>query len=195
MPFTLPELPYEEDALEPYISKETIQYHYGKHHATYVNKLNELLVDSELMNKSLEYVVKNSEGVIFNNAAQIWNHTFYFNCLTPNGQELPMPHLLEEIEKYFGSFDEFKTQFVNSAVANFGSSWTWLVKELSDGSLKIVNTSNAETPLTNENVVPLLTVDLWEHAYYIDYRNLRPKYMDGFWKLVNWHFVNNNYNQ
>lgn len=192
MPFTLPELPYEKDALEPQISKETIEYHYGKHHNTYVVKLNGLIEGTELANKSLEEIVKTSTGGIFNNAAQVWNHTFYWNCLAPNAGGQPTGAIADAINASFGSFEAFKTKFTESAVNNFGSGWTWLVKN-TDGTLAIVNTSNAATPLTDSTVTPLLTADVWEHAYYIDYRNARPDYLAKFWELVNWNFVSQNY--
>ena len=191
MAFELPALPYERNALEPHISKETLDYHYGKHHNTYVVKLNGLVEGSELESKSLEDIIKSSEGGVFNNAAQIWNHTFYWNCLTPNGGGQPSGELAEAINKAFGSFDEFVAKFSEMAVNNFGSSWTWLVKN-ADGSVEIVNTSNAATPLTTEQK-PLLTCDLWEHAYYIDYRNVRPDYLKAFWALANWSFAEENY--
>lgn len=192
MAFTLPELPYEKDALEPQISKETIEYHYGKHHNTYVVKLNGLIEGTELANKSLEEIVKTSTGGIFNNAAQVWNHTFYWNCLAPNAGGQPTGAIADAINASFGSFEAFKTKFTESAVNNFGSGWTWLVKN-TDGTLAIVNTSNAATPLTDSTVTPLLTADVWEHAYYIDYRNARPDYLAKFWELVNWNFVSQNY--
>ncbi len=188
MAFELPALPYEKNALEPHISAETLEYHYGKHHQTYVTKLNGLVEGTDLESKSLEEIVKTSTGGIFNNAAQIWNHTFYWHSLSPNGGGEPTGAVAEAINAAFGSFAEFKAQFNDKAVNNFGSSWTWLVKK-ADGSLDIVNTSNAATPLTDEGVTPLLTVDLWEHAYYIDYRNVRPNYLEAFWALVNWEFV------
>ncbi len=191
MAIELPPLPYEQDALEPHISQETLEYHYGKHHNTYVVKLNGLIEGTPDADKSLEEIVTSSSGGIFNNAAQIWNHTFYWNCLSPNGGGAPSGALASAIDSNFGSFDEFKAKFTDSAVNNFGSSWTWLVQN-ADGGLAIVNTSNAGTPLTDDGVTPLLTVDLWEHAYYIDYRNLRPKYMEAFWALVNWDFVEAN---
>ncbi|MGI2029266.1 MULTISPECIES: superoxide dismutase [Fe] [unclassified Endozoicomonas] len=191
MAFQLPELPYERNALEPHISKETLDYHYGKHHHTYVVKLNGLVEGTELENKSLEEIIKTSEGGIFNNAAQVWNHTFYWNCLSPNGGDKPSGELAAAIDKAFGSYDEFVAKFSDMAVNNFGSSWTWLVKN-TDGSLEIVNTSNAGTPITGDQK-PLLTCDLWEHAYYIDYRNVRPDYLKGFWALVNWEFVAANF--
>lgn len=192
MAFQLPELPYEKNALEPHISAETLEYHHGKHHNTYVVKLNGLIEGTEFEGKSLEDIVKTSSGGVFNNAAQIWNHTFYWHCLSPNGGGEPSGALADSIINSFGSFAEFKAKFTESAINNFGSSWTWLVKK-SDGTLAIVNTSNAATPLTETDMTPILTVDLWEHAYYIDYRNLRPDYMNGFWALVNWEFVNKNF--
>jgi Fe-Mn family superoxide dismutase len=192
MSFTLPELPYAKDALAPHISAETIEFHYGKHHQTYVDKLNGLVEGTELESQSLEDIVKSSEGGVFNNAAQVWNHTFYWNCLSPNGGGSPTGPVADAINAAFGSFDAFKEQFTNSAINNFGSGWTWLVKK-ADGSVAIVNTSNAATPLTDASVTPILTVDVWEHAYYVDYRNARPKYMDAFWALVNWDFVNQNF--
>jgi Fe-Mn family superoxide dismutase len=192
MAFELPALPYEKNALEPHISAETLEYHYGKHHATYVTKLNGLVEGTEMANKSLEDIVKDSEGGVFNNAAQIWNHTFYWNSLSPNGGGEPSDALADAINAKWGSFADFKAALNDKAVNNFGSSWTWLVKT-SNGNLDIVNTSNAATPLTDASLTPLLTVDLWEHAYYIDYRNARPKYLEGFWALANWDFAAANF--
>jgi Fe-Mn family superoxide dismutase len=192
MAFELPALPYEKNALEPHISAETLEYHYGKHHATYVAKLNGLVEGTEMANKDLEEIVKSSDGGVFNNAAQIWNHTFYWNSLSPNGGGEPSGALSDAINARWGSFADFKAALNDKAVNNFGSSWTWLVKK-ADGSLDIVNTSNAATPLTDPSLTPLLTVDLWEHAYYIDYRNARPKYLEGFWALVNWNFAAANF--
>ncbi|GAC25266.1 superoxide dismutase [Fe] [Paraglaciecola mesophila KMM 241] len=192
MAFELPALPYEKNALEPHISAETLEYHYGKHHATYVTKLNGLVEGTDMANKDLEEIVKSSEGGVFNNAAQIWNHTFYWNSLSPNGGGEPTGALADAISAKWGSFADFKAALNDKAVNNFGSSWTWLVKT-ADGSLDIVNTSNAGTPLTDTSVTPLLTVDLWEHAYYIDYRNARPKYLEGFWALANWDFAASNF--
>ncbi|MGR6874955.1 superoxide dismutase [Pseudomonas sp. HK3] len=191
MAFELPALPYAKDALEPHISAETLDFHHGKHHNTYVTKLNGLVEGTELASKSLEEIVKTSSGGIFNNAAQIWNHTFYWNSLSPNGGGVPTGAIADAINAAFGSFEEFQAKFNDSAVNNFGSSWTWLVKK-ADGSLDIVNTSNAATPITEAGLTPLMTVDLWEHAYYIDYRNVRPDYLKGFWALVNWDFANEN---
>ncbi|MGL5043597.1 MAG: superoxide dismutase [Fe] [Plesiomonas sp.] len=190
MSFELPALPYAKNALEPHLSAETLEYHYGKHHNTYVLNLNNLVPGTEFEGKSLEDIVKTSSGPIFNNAAQVWNHTFYWNCLAPQAGGEPTGALADAINQAFGSFDAFKTQFNDAAVKNFGSGWTWLVKK-ADGSLAIVNTSNAGCPLT-EGHTPLLTVDVWEHAYYIDYRNVRPNYLNGFWALVNWNFVAKN---
>ncbi|MCH8531491.1 MAG: superoxide dismutase [Fe] [Saccharospirillum sp.] len=191
MAFELPALPYDRTALEPHISAETLDYHHGKHHATYVTKLNGLVPGTEFEGKSLEEIIKSSSGGVFNNSAQIWNHTFYWHCLSPNGGGAPAGALADAINAKWGSFEAFQKEFDEKAVNNFGSSWTWLVKN-SDGSLEIVNTSNAGTPIT-ENKTPLLTVDLWEHAYYIDYRNARPKYLEAFWKLVNWEFATENF--
>jgi len=192
MAFELPALPFAKDALEPHISAETLDFHHGKHHNTYVTKLNGLVEGTDLAEKSLEEIIKTSSGGIFNNAAQIWNHTFYWNSLSPNGGGAATGALADAINNAFGSFDEFQAKFNDSAVNNFGASWTWLVKK-ADGSLDIVNTSNAGTPITEEGVTPLMTVDLWEHAYYIDYRNVRPAYLKGFWALVNWEFANENF--
>ena len=191
MAFELPALPYEKNALEPHISAETLEFHHGKHHATYVTKLNGLVEGTDLASKSLEEIIESSDGGVFNNAAQIWNHTFYWNSLAPNAGGEPTGALADAINAKWGSFAEFKAAFNDKAVNNFGSSWTWLVKT-ADGSLDIVNTSNAGTPIT-EDLVPLITVDLWEHAYYIDYRNVRPNYLEGFWALANWEFATANF--
>lgn len=190
MAITLPELPYALDALEPHISQETLEFHYGKHHATYVAKLGPLIEGTDLADADLETIIKNSTAGIFNNSAQIWNHSFYWNCLSPNAGGEPTGAIADAITSSFGSFEAFKDAFTQSAINNFGSSWTWLVKN-ADGGLEIVNTSNAATPLTTD-ATALLTVDLWEHAYYIDFRNARPAYMAAFWSLVNWDFVNSN---
>lgn len=192
MAFELPALPYEKNALEPHISAETLEYHYGKHHQTYVDKLNGMVEGSEYAGKSLEEIVKSSSGGLFNNAAQVWNHTFYWNCLSPNGGGEPTGAVADAINKKFGSFDKFKEEFTNQAIGNFASGWTWLVKT-ADGGVEIVNTDDAETPLTDDSVTSILTVDVWEHAYYVDYRNARPKYMEAFWNLVNWEFVAKNF--
>ncbi|NBM56872.1 superoxide dismutase [Fe] [Proteus vulgaris] len=190
MSFELPKLPYALDALEPHISKETLEFHYGKHHQTYVTNLNNLVKGTDLESKSLEEIIKSTDGGIFNNAAQVWNHTFYWNCLAPNAGGAPTGKIADAINKAFGSFEEFKKQFNDAAAKNFGSGWTWLVKK-ADGSVAIVNTSNAATPVSGADK-PLLTVDVWEHAYYIDYRNARVKYLEEFWALVNWSFVEAN---
>ncbi len=190
MAFELPALPYAKNALEPHISEETLEYHYGKHHNTYVVNLNNLIAGTDFENQSLEDIIKNSDGGIFNNAAQIWNHTFYWNCLSPNGGSEPTGALADAINAKFGSFEQFKKDFSDACVTNFGSGWTWLVKNGS-GKLEIVKTSNAGCPLT-DGLTPLLTCDVWEHAYYIDYRNARPSYVEAFWNLVNWDFVASN---
>ena len=187
MAIELPPLPYDRTALEPHITGETIDYHYGKHHQTYVTNLNKLIAGTEFEAMDLEAIVKKSQGGMFNNAAQIWNHTFYWNCLAPNGGGEPAGKLAEAINKTFGSFAAFKEQFTNTAITTFGSGWAWLVQR-ADGSLGLVSTPNAATPLTGPDK-PLLTCDVWEHAYYIDYRNARPKYVEAFWNLVNWDFV------
>ncbi|MGR9051473.1 MAG: superoxide dismutase [Fe] [Gammaproteobacteria bacterium] len=187
MAFELPALPYAQDALAPHISKETLEYHYGKHHQTYVTNLNNLVPGTEFEGMTLEQIVQKSSGGIFNNAAQVWNHTFYWNCLSPNGGGEPEGGLANAISRTFGSFAEFKEAFTKSAVTTFGSGWAWLVKN-ADGSLALVSTSNAGCPLT-EGQTPILTCDVWEHAYYIDYRNARPKYLEAFWALVNWEFA------
>jgi Fe-Mn family superoxide dismutase len=188
----LPNLPYAHDELTPHISKETIEFHYNKHHQTYVTNLNNLIVETEYENLPLEEIIKKSQGGVFNNAAQIWNHTFYWNSLSPNGGGQPENKLLEIIKDSFGSFESFKEKFSKTAITTFGSGWAWLVKK-QDGKLDIISTSNAETPLTISGVKPLLTCDVWEHAYYIDYRNARPQYLNAFWSLVNWEFALNNY--
>ncbi len=187
MAFTLPPLPYPMDALAPHISQETLEYHYGKHHQAYVTNLNKAIEGTELASLSLEDVIRKSSGGVFNNAAQVWNHTFYWNSLSPKGGGEPSGALRQAIEAKWGSVDAFKAAFTQSAAGNFGSGWTWLVKK-ADGSLDIVNTSNAGTIVTTADKA-LLTCDVWEHAYYIDYRNARPKYLENFWNLVNWDFA------
>ncbi len=191
MTFELPPLPYEKNALAPHISEETLEYHYGKHHQTYVTNLNNLVPGTEFEGKSLEEIIKTSSGGIFNNAAQVWNHTFYWNSLSPNGGGEPTGELANAINRTFGSVEEFKEAFTKCAVTTFGSGWAWLVKN-PNGTLELVSTSNAGCPLT-EGQTPLLTCDVWEHAYYIDYRNARPKYLEAFWNLVNWDFAAKNY--
>lgn len=189
--FDLPDLPYPTDALEPHISAETLEYHHGKHHASYVDKLNSQIEGSGYESKTLEEIIKQASGGLFNNAAQVWNHSFYWNCMSPDGGSRPDGVLAEAIGTEFGSFEQFKEEFAKAAVGNFGSGWTWLVKNC-DGGLEIVNTDDAGNPLM-DGYVPLLTCDVWEHAYYIDYRNERPKYIDAFWQLVNWKFVARTY--
>jgi len=191
MTHVLPELPYDKNALVPHISAETLEYHYGKHHQTYVTNLNNLIKGTEFENLSLEDIVKKSSGGIFNNAAQIWNHTFYWSSLSPQGGGEPSGALADAINQNFGSFEKFKEALTQTAVTTFGSGWAWLIKN-ADGSLALVSTSNAATPLTTDQK-PLLTVDVWEHAYYIDYRNARPKYLEAFWNLVNWDFAAKNF--
>ena len=188
--FELPKLPYDMNALEPYISKETLEYHYGKHHQTYVTNLNNLVAGGELAGKSLEEIIKTATGGIFNNAAQVWNHTFYWHCLAPNAGGEPTGKLLDKIVADFGSFAAFREKFSQAALTNFGSGWTWLALNPA-GTLEIVSTSNAGTLVTTPNKV-LLVIDIWEHAYYIDYRNARAKYIENFWNLVNWDFVEGN---
>lgn len=191
MAFTLPALPYSKNALAPHISEETLEYHYEKHHAAYVNNLNKLVAGTADENLSLEEIIKKSPaGGIFNNAAQVWNHTFYWHCLSPKGGDEPSGKLADAIVKTFGSFDAFKEQFTQAAIGTFGSGWAWLVQD-KDGDLKITSTSNAGTPMTSGQQA-LMTCDVWEHAYYIDYRNLRPEYLKAFWSLVNWEFIASN---
>jgi len=191
MPFQLPPLPYPKNALAPTISEETLEFHYGKHHQTYVTNLNNLIEGTEFAGKSLEQIITSSSGGMFNNAAQVWNHTFYWHCLSPNGGGEPTGDLANVINRTFGSFEKFKEEFTKCAVTTFGSGWAWLVKN-ADGTLALVSTSNAGCPLTTDQK-PLLTCDVWEHAYYIDYRNARPAYLEAFWKLVNWEFAAENY--
>ena len=193
MAFELPPLPYALDALQPHISKETLEYHYGKHHQTYVTNLNNLTADTEYAQKSLEDVIKTSSGGIFNNAAQVWNHSFYWQSLAPQGGGEPTGTLLASINKAFGSFANFKEQFSKAALGQFGSGWAWLIQN-SDGALAITTTGNANLPMT-ENKKALLTCDVWEHAYYIDYRNARAKYLESFWNIVNWEFAEQNLNK
>ena len=196
MPFSLPELPYAKDALTPVISVETIEYHHGKHHQAYVNNLNNLLPGSKYESMSLEDIIKASYGQasekpVFNNAAQIWNHTFYWHSLAPNAGGEPTGKLADAIKASFGSFADFKDKFTKAAIGQFGSGWAWLVKN-ADGTLAIEQTANADTPLTTAGKTPLLTIDVWEHAYYVDFRNARPKYVEEFWKLANWEFASKN---
>ncbi len=190
MTFTLPELPYAKTALAPHISEETLEFHYGKHHQTYVTNLNNLVAGTPLADKSLEDLIKTQQGPVFNNAAQVWNHTFYWHSLAPNAGGEPTGKIADAINKDFGSFAAFKEQFSKAALGQFGSGWAWLVQD-SSGKLSIETTSNAGCPLTTDKT-PILTCDVWEHAYYIDYRNARAKYIDAWWSLVNWSFANSN---
>jgi Fe-Mn family superoxide dismutase len=187
MAIELPPLPYARDALAPHISAETLDYHYGKHHQTYVTNLNNLIKGTEFENLDLVEIIRKSQGGTFNNAAQVWNHTFYWNSLSPKGGGEPSGKLADAIKKSFGGFAQFKEDFSKTAVTTFGSGWAWLVQR-ADGNLGLVSTSNAVTPITGSDR-PLLTCDVWEHAYYIDYRNARPKYVEAFWNLVNWEFA------
>jgi Fe-Mn family superoxide dismutase len=192
MEHKLPALPYAMDALAPHMSKETMEFHYGKHHQAYVTNLNNLIKGTEFESASLEDIVKKSSGGVFNNAAQVWNHSFFWNCMKPGGGGKPSGALASAMDKKWGSFDGFKDAFTKSAVGNFGSGWTWLVKK-GDGSVDIVNTSNAGTPLTGADK-PVLTIDVWEHAYYIDHRNARPKFVETFLNsLANWGFAGKNF--
>ncbi len=190
MAIELPALPYDRTALEPHISGETIDFHYGKHHQAYVTNLNKMIEGTEFADMPLEDIIRKSQGGMFNNAAQVWNHTFYWNCLSPKGGGEPSGKLADAINAAFGDFAKFKDQFSDTAVKTFGSGWGWLVQR-ADGSLALASTPNAATPLTGEDT-PLMTCDVWEHAYYIDYRNARPKYVEAFWNLVNWDFVASN---
>ena len=192
---TLPALPYSYDALEPHISKETLEFHHDKHHQTYVTKLNELIKGTELENAELDEIIKKTAGdsskqAIFNNAAQVWNHTFYWNCMTANGGGKPTGPIAAKIDEAFGSYEKFAEEFANAAATQFGSGWAWLVADQVNGKLSITKTSNADTPLAHGQVA-VLTIDVWEHAYYIDYRNARPKYISTFLEhLVNWDYAN-----
>jgi len=185
MAIELPPLPYAMDGLAPHISARTLEFHYGKHHYTYVTNLNALIADTRWADTPLEDIIKQADGGVFNNAAQVWNHTFYWNCLSPQGGGEPKDKTAAALAQSFSSLDEFKTLFTTKAVTLFGSGWAWLVKD-SRGQLKIVQTSNAGTPLTDTGMTPLLTCDVWEHAYYLDYQNARFKYLDAFWQLVDW---------
>ena len=189
--FKLPELPFAQDALEPHISKTTIEFHYGKHHQTYVDNLNKLIIGTEFENSNLEDIITKANGGIFNNAAQIWNHTFYWNCLTPKSTLKPEGKLSEAIVAEFGSFEQFKEKFTNSAVTLFGSGWAWLVKN-KEGKLEIIQTSNAENPM-RQGKKPILVCDVWEHAYYLDKQNRRPAYLESFWQIIDWRKVEERY--
>ena len=190
MAFDLPDLPYAKDVLAPHISAETLEYHHGKHHKKYVDTLNSLTEGKPEADKSLEELITSTSGKLFNQAAQVWNHSFYWKCLSPSGGGAPTGKIAEAIDSAFGSFDKFKEAFDAAAGSHFGSGWAWLVKDGS-GALKVVDTHDAGNPLT-DGLTPLLTCDVWEHAFYVDYRNAKPKYLEGFWQLVNWDFVNEN---
>ena len=191
MPFNLPKLDYQLDALEPYINKTTLEFHYGKHHQAYVNNLNNLVQGTKFENASLEQIIKKSEGGIFNNGAQVWNHTFYFSSFSPDASKEPSGLLEDAIKKNFGSFSEFKEKFSKSAATLFGSGWAWLVRK-NDGKLEILQESNAGNPLRNGHT-PLLTCDVWEHAYYLDYQNKRPDYINSFWEIIDWDLISTRY--
>ena len=191
MPFELPKLPYAADALQPFISKQTIDFHYGKHHATYVNNLNNLVQGTRFENASLDQIVREAEGPVFNNGAQIWNHTFYFESFSPTGGREPSGPLAATITAAFGSFESFKEQFTKSAMTLFGSGWSWLVKR-PDGSLEIVQEPNAGNPL-RKGFTPLFTCDVWEHAYYLDYQNKRPDYLQAFWNVLDWKVISDRF--
>lgn len=191
MSFELPKLPYALNALEPVISQKTLEFHYGKHHQAYVNNLNNLVPGTKFENASLETIIREADGGIFNNGAQVWNHTFFFMSFTPNGGGEPSGNLAQAINAAFGSFDSFKEKFNKAAVTLFGSGWAWLVKK-QDGSLEIVQEPNAGNPLKN-GLTPILTCDVWEHAYYLDYQNKRPDFVEAFWKLIDWNVVNSRY--
>lgn len=193
MSFELPELPYSKNALEPYISEKTIEFHYGKHHQAYVNKVNNLSKGTPFENESLEEIIKKAEGGLFNNGAQVWNHTFYFFQFNPDGGKEPKDELKKAIEAKFGSFEKFKEEFSNSAATLFGSGWAWLVKN-QNGELEIVQTANAGNPL-RDGKTPLLTCDVWEHAYYLDKQNARPKYIEDFWKIIDWKVISERYSR
>ena len=193
MAFKQPELPFALNALSPFLSEEQMMYHYGKHHAAYFNKLNSLIDGKPEAEKTLDELVLTTAGPLFNNAAQAWNHTFFWNCLTPNGTSKPHTHVAQVIDNIFGGFDNFKELFSNAAVSLFGSGWTWLATD-KQGKLEILALSNADTPLRHDKT-PILTLDVWEHAYYIDYRNDRPRFIQSFWDMVNWNFVNQEYSK
>lgn len=193
MSFELPKLGYELNALEPHISQETMEYHYGKHHKAYVDNLNKLIENTEFADLSLEDIIRKASGGLFNNAAQHWNHSFYWECMSPNGGNAPTGALADAINARFGSFQAFVDEFTKTAMTTFGSGWAWLVKT-SNGGVDLVSTSNAANPMTLDKH-PLLTCDVWEHAYYVDYRNARAKYVEAFWNLVNWDFISDRFTQ
>ncbi len=194
MTFKLMKLPYSDDALEPIISSETISYHYGKHHQAYITNLNNLVKGTDNENKTLENIIKSTSGGIFNNAAQVFNHNFYWKSLTPNKETRLSEKLSTAIDSKFGSFDNFKKEFKQKAISNFGSGWTWLVKK-EDSSVEIINTDDAKTIITSSGLIPLFVVDVWEHAYYIDYRNARPNYLESIWDIIDWNFASDNFDK
>jgi Fe-Mn family superoxide dismutase len=187
MAFELPKLPFAADALAPHLSAETFEYHHGKHHAAYVNNLNKLIEGTPHAEKSLQDIIRSADGGLFNNAAQHFNHSFYWSCLSPNGGGKPTGELADLITRDFGTFEQFQDEFSNKAATLFGSGWAWLVQG-DDGKLKITQEPNAGTPIKSGGK-PILTCDVWEHAYYVDYRNARPKYVETFWKIANWDFA------
>jgi len=188
MTVELPKLPYAMDALAPYMSRETLDYHYNKHHRGYVDKLNELIEGSKYAHATLEDIVRSADGAVFNSAAQVWNHNFFWQSMAPHAGNKPVGQLADKLQQSFGSFDKFCTAFAHQALEHFGSGWTWLV-ENNDRSLSVISTSNAATPITSDHQRPLLACDTWEHAYYIDYRNERARYLEGFWHVVDWEVV------
>lgn len=190
MAIELPPLPYDRAALEPHMSAETLDYHYGKHHKAYVDNANKMIEGTEFADMPLVDIIRRAQGALFNNVAQVWNHTFFWNCMKPNGGGEPTGKLMDAINLAFGDFQTFKDEFAKTCIGTFGSGWGWLVQR-PDGSLALVSTSNANTPIAGDDT-PLLTCDVWEHAYYIDYRNMRPKFVEAFWNLVNWDFVASN---
>ena len=192
MAFELPKLPYAYDALAPYISRETLEFHHDKHHEAYVKKLNELIKGNQHENQSLEQIIGSSEGTLFNQAGQHFNHSFYWKCMAPKAGGEPKGPVADAIKKAFGDFASFKKQFSELAGGQFGSGWAWLVRDTKDGALKVIGTHDAGTPVLHTNLQPLLTCDVWEHAYYIDYRNARAKYVEAFWNVVHWEFVGQN---
>lgn len=191
MAFELQKLPYESGSLKPWLSEETLEFHHGKHHLAYVNNLNGLIQGTDFENADLETMIRKAEGGIFNNAAQVWNHTFYFESFSGNGRRIPIGPLADEITRSYGSFDQFRELFGKAALTLFGSGWVWLIKK-SDGSLEIIQESNAGNPL-RKGLHPLMTCDVWEHAYYIDYRNRRPDYLKAFWEIIDWDVINRRY--
>lgn len=191
---TIPDLPYKHDALEPYISSQTLDFHYGKHHHTYATKLNQLIKGSPFEEQSLEEIIMASDGAIFNNAAQVWNHSFYWNCLSAQHHLSPSESFQAVLSTHFGSLESFIESFSDQAIGQFGSGWAWLVVDPKDKTLAITTTSNAGNPMT-KGLIPILTCDVWEHAYYLDTQNQRPKYLENFWQVLNWPFIEQQYQQ